>query len=429
MVGFREWARALALFGLVGIADPALADTRCSADAPFSAANALTEVHAELRSNYAYWDRINADQSFDIASTALLSSPDRTTFADRLEALLMLFEDSHLHVTPTTEPAMAWIPSAADLWFTQIGSRYVVRDVKDGSLAAERGIRPGWELVQIEGQEPLSATEAKIAPIGIHANASQKLYALNALGAGRIKQNRNFIFRSKGKRIAVTLPPGYTSVRRASELLTVSKRTDPAGHLVAVIRFNNSLGNNALIAAFDDALSALPIDSHIVLDLRDTPGGGNSTVARAIVGHFIAEIRPYQRHELTAERVQFGVPRIWVEYAAPRAIHRQAPVVLAGLWTGSMGEGLAIGLNGAAGSAVVGSSMGRLLGAIVKVDLPMSCLSISYANEKLWHVDGRPREAFLPDVLLEAADTPVDGGQKPVERAIAIASQSDRQKP
>jgi carboxyl-terminal processing protease len=94
-----------------------------------------------------------------------------------------------------------------------------------------------------------------------------------------------------------------------------------------------------------------------------------------------------------------------------------------------MGEGLAIGLNGAAGSTVVGSSMGRLLGAIVKVDLPMSCLSISYANEKLWHVDGRPREAFLPDVLLEAADTPVDGGQKPVERAIAIASQSDRQKP
>lgn len=368
---------------------PAMAERTCPAS--FSAAEAFTEVRQELSENYAYWDRINAKAAFDAATPALLAAPDRLQFADRLDTLLLLFRDSHVHVSPTTQPAAAWVPSAADLWFTTENGRLVVQDVKGGGQALALGIRPGWELVAIEGRDPHQTVRERFAAIGITPNADQEVYAVNALASGRLKQPRHMTFRAGGKVKTITLPPGYDSVQRPATPLTATTFTARGQLAVTVIRINNSLGDNALIGAFDAAVAA-------------TPAG-----ARAMIGHFITEPRPYQRHELTYERVKFGVPRTWIEYVQPRGPARPAPVVLAGLWTGSMGEGIVIGMNAAAHAQVVGSPMGHLLGAMIENELPKACLTISFANEKLWHVDGRPREDFVPDILAAPADTAGDG--------------------
>ncbi len=416
--GMKAFSFAFVLTGLV-VAVPAVAAPVC--DSAFSPAEAWAEVRQELAENYAYWDRIDAVAAFDAATPAMLAAPDRAAFADRLETLLLLFRDSHVHVSPTSQPASAWVPSAADLWFNLQGDHVVVQDVKSASLAQKTGIRPGWELVDIEGRDPRQTVRDRFAAIGVTPDAAQEVYAVNALSAGRLKQPRRMTFRVKGRLKAITLPPGYDSVQRPATPLSVTQIATPGQPAVTVIRINNALGDNTLIAAFDAAIAATPSDARVVVDMRDTPSGGNTTVARAMIGHFVTAPRPYQRHELTYERVKYGVPRVWVEYVQPRAPLRPAPVVLAGLWSGSMGEGIVIGLNAAADAPVVGSPMGHLLGAMIEDELPKACLKISFANEKLWHIDGRPREDFVPTVPVPSADTAIDGSDAALAEAIKWA--------
>ncbi|MBS0483246.1 MAG: hypothetical protein JSR96_14095 [Proteobacteria bacterium] len=413
--------------GLSGFGSPARAETpaECAAR-PFDAAAAWQEVRGELAANYSYWDRIDAPAAFDAAGPAMLASPDRLTFADRLETLLLLFMDSHVHVSPTSKPSMAWVPSAADLWLEERKGKLVVSDVKQGSVAAEKGVRPGWELLSLDGADPRQTARDRFAALGLKPGTDQITYAVNALAAGRLDTARAVVFRAGRETVRLTLPAGYNSVRRPAEPLTVSRLRDAQGHDVSVIRINNSLGDTGLIATFDTAIASTPGTGHIILDMRDTPSGGTSTIARALMGHFVAVPAPYQRHELTAERVQSGVPRIWLEYVQPRLPLRQAPVILAGRWTGSMGEGIVAGLDGAAHARTVGSQMGRLLGAIIQDEMPKACITVSFANEKLWHIDGRPREDVLPDTTLATADIASDGSDAALARALADLDRPDR---
>jgi hypothetical protein len=189
---------------------------------------------------------------------------------------------------------------------------------------------------------------------------------------------------------------------------------------IGVIRIRNSLGDAALIAEFDALLDSMLAARAIVLDLRDTPSGGNSTVARGILGRFVDGVRPYQRHESIEELRRTGVRRIWVEYVAPRGIGYRGPVVaLVGRWTGSMGEGLAIGLDAARGAPVVGRPMAGLLGALGEAELPHSKTVVRIPVERLYHVDGTPREAFAPCPL--AAGNRDAGGDNELASAVAFA--------
>jgi carboxyl-terminal processing protease len=60
-----------------------------------------------------------------------------------------------------------------------------------------------------------------------------------------------------------------------------------------------------------------------------------------------------------------------------------------------MGEGLAIAFD-AIGADVRGDPMAGLLGAIVDYPLGHSGLVVKLPTERLYAVDGTPREAFAP---------------------------------
>jgi carboxyl-terminal processing protease len=62
-----------------------------------------------------------------------------------------------------------------------------------------------------------------------------------------------------------------------------------------------------------------------------------------------------------------------------------------------MGEGIAIGFD-AIGACVTGSKMAGLLGAVYDHRLAHSGLVIKLPTERLMHVDGTPRERFVPGV-------------------------------
>ena len=83
----------------------------------------------------------------------------------------------------------------------------------------------------------------------------------------------------------------------------------------------------------------------------------------------------------------------------------QAPiVVLVNRWTASMGEGMAIGLDGMKRATIVGTRMAGLNGGIFNLELPNTKIRANYAGERLNHINGTPRESFVPPVSVNLLD-------------------------
>jgi carboxyl-terminal processing protease len=115
------------------------------------------------------------------------------------------------------------------------------------------------------------------------------------------------------------------------------------------------------------------------------------------MSRFIGKEMAYQKHSLPAEEKEYGVRRSWIELVTPRGrIYKKPIVILVGRWTGSMGEGLAIGFDGMKRATIVGDQMAGLLGAIYTFSLPETGIGFAIPAEKLYHVNGTPRESFIP---------------------------------
>jgi carboxyl-terminal processing protease len=136
----------------------------------------------------------------------------------------------------------------------------------------------------------------------------------------------------------------------------------------------------------------------LIIDLTETPSGGNSAVARAIMGRFISKEMPYQKHE--AFETRYKIRRSWIEYVSPlKSTYSKEVYILVGHWTGSMGEGIAIGFDGIGKAKIIGTKMAGLLGAIEGFKLSQTNIGFQIPTERLYHINGTPREKFIPKYL------------------------------
>lgn len=159
----------------------------------------------------------------------------------------------------------------------------------------------------------------------------------------------------------------------------------------------------------------------VIIDLRDTAGGGNTLNARALLGRFVDTQTPYQRHTIPAIERMTGVTRQWVEEVGPLEpdLSDVPVVVIVGRWTGSMGEGTAIGFQAAADASIVGVPMARLLGAIIDTPMPSTGWIVKMPSEALFHVNRTPREDVLPDVLVDDVEArPAEGVDRGLDAAL-----------
>jgi carboxyl-terminal processing protease len=261
--------------------------------------------------------------------------------------------------------------------------------------------------VGIDGQDPASRVADLLGQPMAALSRVQAQHGLNLALAGVRGQPRLLVLRAGGgppRTFRLQSPDELARAVAAAPALVSERRGN-----VGLIRFNNSLGRDEARTQFKTALQALLDTSTLVLDLRNTPSGGNTTVARAILGHFTARERPYQVHVVTGEERRFGVPRKFVELVAPlQPRYRGRVFVLAGRWTGSMGEGLVIGFD-ALGHTSVGSPMAHLLGALFHETLETSGARIELGEERMLHVNGTPREAFRPSIAVDPAEARPDG--------------------
>lgn len=346
-------------------------------------------IEGLINDQYAYLDRF-PDGVMPMSDTLRAEAEavhDRSSLLRYAEHALTALADHHAITGASFRDSWAVTPSYSDLWVERQGEVWRITAVRTGSSAEAAGVSVGQTLDAVGDVRTTDAVRAFWAELGLEPGGDRDGYAARVLAAGRRDRGRDLTV--SGRRLS--LPNLY--VDRADRP-PVSVREDGEA---LVIRFNDSLGDGATVAAFDATMAAARPGQPVLIDLTDTAGGGNTSVARAVMGWFVTEARPYQIHNLPAEERETGVPRQWVEQVLPRAgKHHDGPVtVRVGRWTGSMGEGLAVGFD-ALGARVEGGRMAGLLGAIYDLRLERSGLVIKVPVERLYAVDGTPREAFAP---------------------------------
>lgn len=341
---------------------------------------------------YAYLDEkaVDWEQVRDLLRPRV-AVRDTDEFIGLLENLTEHLYDHHAHLGVNTAVSPRLVPTGADLWAVHRGGTALITQVRTGSDAERVGLQPWMEIVAIDGRPVREAVADRLPEAVDPDNADARDWALRALLAGRQNAAVQLEVRTDSELRSIEFQPGLT--KRPGSMLTAKLMENG----IAYVRIHNSLGQSALVREWDSALKMLRQTDGLILDLRDTPSGGDTVVARPLLGRLIAETQPYQRHELPSE------DRAWVEDVRPRGpfTYDKPVAVLVGRWTGSMGEGVAIGLDGMDRATVFGSAMAGLRGALSSHSLEHTGIQVRVPAERLYHVDGTPREAFVPPNLVE----------------------------
>ncbi len=376
--------RFLPLLLLVGAADAPKIDY--AADA-----KALDRIVIE---NYAYTDHwpggVLPDSTVLAAERAAVH--DRDSLLHYAEDRIASLADHHAITGASFKDSWAIMPTYADLWIVRQGEDYVVGAVKPDTPAAGAGVVAGDRLTAIDGVPTAQAVAGFWQALGLPVTPERADYAARVLAAGRRDRARGLTVTHAGVARTLTLPSLYTVNRDLPPVSVI----DGGRKAPTRIRINNSLGDSATIAAFDGAMAKIAPPATVILDLTDTPSGGNTSVARAMMSWFVRVPTVYQVHSLPAEERQTGIARQWIEQVLPRPgkFHPGKAIVQVGRWTGSMGEGIAIGFR-AIGAAVCGGRMAQLKGAVYDFSLPASGMVVKLPAERLTTTDGMPRENFV----------------------------------
>lgn len=226
----------------------------------------------------------------------------------------------------------------------------------------------------------------------------------NKIISGRYSKTRFLTLKLKDER-RLNLNLDKIKIIKERELLTVKKVND-----IAIIKINNSLGDNNLVLNFDKVLNSLMDTEGIILDLRNTVDGGNSYVARGIMSRFINEELPYQKH-VSQEKIGNNpeIKKNWLENVTPRGEQYLKPVVvLVGKWTVGVGESLAIGLEGMKRVKIIGTEMAKISGSAVAYSFKNSSFGYRIPNDKIYNVNGLLRENFIPEYNIIQKRTQTD---------------------
>ena len=353
-----------------------------------------------ISSSYAYFD-VKATRWSDVPGlyeNDLANVHDKREFVMLMERVVEELYDSHAQLTTNTASSPRLVPSGTDLWAEWHGDSAMITDVRHDSDAERAGIRAGAVVIALDGVPIENAVRRRMGRSYPKTDSGARDWALRAVLAGHHDTRRRLELADGGAVRDVTLPARDQFQDGTREAVTLATLPDGTGY----VRLNDSLGRSGTVAMFDRALATMANAPALVLDLRDTPSGGNTTVARGILGRFVDHEAPYQKHVLPAEERESGIRRSWLELVSPRAPIFHKPVaVLVGHWTGSMGEGLAIGFDATRAGRVVGTAMAGLLGATYTITLPNTGIGINLPAERLYHVNGTPREAFRPPFPVE----------------------------
>ena len=351
---------------------------------------------SQLRDNYAYFDRKETDwrRVREFYRPRAAAAGSKREFVTLLERVLEELYDPHTHLKVNTARSTRLVPTGLDVWAEWKGGKAVVTQLREGFSAEQAGLRVGMEVVSVNGSPVVAAVRERLGVSLRRVTTPARDWALRALLAGTRDARRVVEARDANgvkRRFELDLPGHRTVDNFRADKKVEWRRLDGGLGYIKI----NDLGSAETVAEFEAALEEFKTTRGIILDLRATQSGGNTSVAEPIMGRFATTRMPYQR----------GRPvrgKAWTREVTPRGpwVYGGPLVVLVGRWTASMGEGMAIGFDAMRRAAVVGTRMAGLNGAVFDLQLPNTGIKLNYAGEKLFHLNGTPREDFVPPVLV-----------------------------
>ncbi len=361
-----------------------------------------------IADNFAYfhtqktdWDKVKALYQ-PVADTIT----DTNVFIHFLEKLNNELYNGHVFLNSNTPGSNRIIPSGSDLKLSWIEEKFVITELREGFNAEECGLVPGMAVEKFNGIPMPEAIKDFLPRSAIRPGKTMYEYAANMLLAGTHDRKRVITTTVNGKEKIFYPDTAGNKTEEAQSRLVMHKKL--AGN-IGYIKIYNSLGDPGLIPAFDQALDSLLNTIGVILDLRETPSGGNTTVARAIMGRFVNKEQPYQKHIYSNEEKETGIKRSTLELVSPRGtIYKKPLMILVGYWTASMGEGMAVGFHGMQRASIIGTRMAGLLGEIYTFRMPETNIGFSFPCVQLQHINGTARENFIPPVLVKDQRQSVD---------------------
>lgn len=351
------------------------------------------ELWRTLKERYCYFDEKQTDWS---AVRALyrpqaLTAASRDDFGAVIDRVLGELYDGHTHRGGGADGS-ARLPYY-DLWVEpgRAGAA-MVTSVRDGSAAADAGVVPGDTIIGIDGGSVVARAQPAIPRCLRRPDPAATAYALNVAVSGRRGQPRRLTLRNvAGGERAIVLP-----LKIMPKLPDVESRLLPSGHGCIIIR---SFADQAVVDAFDAALLQFRDTPGLVIDVRQN-GGGDTAVARPIMGRFIAERKAYARMR---RRNADHLSDPWSEFVDPRGpfTYNAAVVVLTSRWSASMAEGFPMGMRGIGCATIVGTPMMQLGAGVFPLRLDRTGIDLQYSAEPVYDVDDRARSLLEPDVPVD----------------------------
>ena len=332
-------------------------------------------------------------------------------FVAVLENLVEHLYDHHAHLGTNTSSSPRLVPSGADVWAANHGGRALIGQVRAGSGAERAGLRLGMEVVSIGGVPVDDAIGLRL-PAAVDPTSVEP--ATGAASAARRQHNApNTSGHATRPRFTRSNSPPERSARGAP---LSARRLDAT----SVTPAHDSLVRTARAWRWDAALAEAARNAGLVLDLQTHRERQHRCRPRPCC-RLLAEERSYQRHELVRTPPSRQRPPLERARVAPRgrSPYEGALAVPRGRWTASMGKGLAIAIDGTRRGAVFGSPMAGLRGAIYTRTLANTGFEVRIPAEALCHVDGTPREAFVPRPMPEPATPGEDPALDAARRWIA----------
>jgi len=306
-----------------------------------------------------------------------------------------------------------------------IDSKPIVTSVRKNTPAADLGVCPGWEIVEIDG-ELLAPMLAKMRD-GVEAGPTRELMMARAVlrrliaapdetvsitfldGDDRSVEKSIELAPRKGKRLTPpNLPPRYV-------WLESRKLDDRTGY----IAFNCFFDPVHLMPAFGDAVKSFRDMDAIIIDLRGNPGGVGA-MSMGMAGWFFDE----KNHHLGTMHLRHAKLKFVIN---PRAkSYRGRVAILVDGHTGSTAEIFAGGMKDLGRAVIIGT---RTVGAALPstIDRLPNGDGFQHAVADYISVGGEALEAngVIPDIQVAVTRDSLLDAQDPIlDAAVEWAHES-----
>ncbi len=323
-----------------------------------------------------------------------IAATSRDSLAHVLKRALAELYDPHTTVRNGPDGIARTPPF--DLMVARASGGIGVTAVQADSAAADAGIVIGDVLTAIDGVPVETAIQAAALRCLKRSDPAADAFVIGSVAAGRRGMPRRFAVRSGDAPVRDVVLP----LKQRADLPNVTHRRLADGIGLIAIR---SFADDAVVAAFDAALKEFRDAPALLIDVRGN-GGGDTAVARPIMGRFIMERAPYA---YMRRRAGTGLSQRWTEYVEPRGpfTWTRPVIVLCDHWSASMAEGFPMGMRGLGRARIVGAPMMGLGAAVFQLRLDRSGIDLQYSAEPVYDVQDRPRWTMRPDVpVADGAD-------------------------